>query len=102
MTTGSFFYGYKLVAAAFLAQFIAIGIYSYVLGPFMQPMINDLGWSRADFTLTRSISQIVMALAGILIGARVDRFGGRPIMLIGATILTTVLIAHSMISSLLS
>ena len=102
MTTGSFFYGYKLVAAAFLAQFIAIGIYSYVLGPFMQPMINDLGWSRADFTLTRSISQIVMAIAGILIGARVDRFGGRPIMLIGATILTTVLIAHSMISSLLS
>ena len=76
MTTGGFFYGYKLVAAAFLAQFIAIGIYSYVLGPFMQPMINDLGWSRADFTLTRSISQIVMAIAGILIGARVDRFGG--------------------------
>ena len=50
MTTGRFFYGYKLVAAAFLAQFIAIGIYSYVLGPFMQPMINDLGWSRADYT----------------------------------------------------
>ena len=63
----------------------------------MQPMINDLGWSRADFTLTRSISQIVMAVAGILIGAQVDRFGGRPIMLIGATILTAVLIAHSMI-----
>lgn len=102
MTTGNFYYGYKLVAAAFLAQFIAIGIYSYVLGPFMQPMIDDLGWTRAEFTLTRSISQIVMAVTGVFVGVQVDRFGGRSIMLIGATILTAVLIAHSQINSLFS
>lgn len=96
----NFYYGYKLVAAAFLAQFVAIGIYSYVLGPFMLPMIDELGWTRAEFTLTRSISQIVMAVAGVFVGARVDRIGGRPIMLIGTTILTIVLIAHSYIGSL--
>ena len=50
------FFGYYLVGAAFLAQFIAIGMYSYVLGSFMTPMLAELGWSRADFSLTRTIA----------------------------------------------
>ncbi len=55
------FFGYYLVGAAFLAQFIAVGMYSYVLGSFMLPMVDDLGWSRADFTLSRTNVQLVMA-----------------------------------------
>jgi len=94
------YYGYWLVGAAFFAQFIAIGMYSYVLGSFMSPMIAELGWSRADFTLTRTIGQLVMAGVGFAIGSRVDRYGGRPIMLIGITLLATVLVLHSLIQSL--
>ncbi len=94
------YYGYWLVAAAFMAQFIALGMYSYVLGSFMTPMLDELSWSRADFTLTRTIGQLVMATVGVFIGARVDRFGGRPIMLIGATIMTLGLAAHSLVNTL--
>jgi MFS family permease len=94
------FFGYYLVGAAFLAQFIAIGMYSYVLGSFMTPMVEDLGWSRADFTLTRTIGQLVMAFVGVFIGVRVDRFGGRPIMLMGTTLLAVTLALHSLIESL--
>ncbi len=94
------YYGYWLVGVAFLAQFVAVGMYSYVLGSFMTPMIDELGWSRADFTLTRTISQLVMAFAGIFIGARVDRIGGRPIMLVGTTVLATTLALHSLVDSL--
>ncbi len=94
------FFGYYLVAAAFLAQFIAIGMYSYVLGSFMTPMVDDLGWSRADFTLTRTIGQLVMAFVGVFIGARVDRFGGRPIMLAGTTLLAVTMVLHSRIETL--
>ncbi len=75
-------------------------MYSYVLGSFMTPMVDELGWTRADFTLTRSIGQLVMAFVGVLVGSRVDRFGGRPIMLIGATILVSALFAHSYINTL--
>ena len=89
------FFGYYLVGAAFLAQFVAIGIYSYVLGSFMMPMIQELGWTRAEFSLTRTIGQLVMAFVGVFVGVRVDRFGGRPIMLWGATVLCMTLIAHS-------
>jgi len=94
------FFGYWLVAASFLAQFVSIGMYSYVLGSFMLPMIDEMGWSRGDFTLTRTIGQIVMAAVGVVVGARVDRFGGRPIMLVGATILTVALVLHSFIDTL--
>jgi OFA family oxalate/formate antiporter-like MFS transporter len=94
------YYGYWLIGGAFFAQFIALGMYSYVLGAFMIPMIDELGWSRADFTLTRSIGQLVMAVVGVFVGARVDRYGGRPIMLIGATILTISLAAHAWVETL--
>lgn len=94
------YYGYYLIGAAFVAQFIALGMYSYVLGPFMLPMIDELGWSRANFTLTRSIGQLVMALVGVFVGVRVDRYGGRPIMFIGATILTIGLALHAWVETL--
>ena len=79
MTQGPIYYGgYYLVGAAFVAQFVSTGMYSYVLGSFMTPMTDELGWSRADFTLTAPSVRMVMAVVGIYIGSRVDRYGGRP------------------------
>jgi MFS family permease len=94
------FYGYYLVGVAFAAQFISTGMYSYVLGSFMDPMISELNWSRADFTLTRTIGQMVMALVGIYIGSRVDVYGGRPIMLCGSLLLGATLALTSLVDSL--
>ena len=91
---------YQLMGAAFLAQFVAIGIYSYVLGSFLAPMSAELNWSRGDFTLSRSIGQIVMAMAGIFIGSLIDRIGPRPIMATGTVILSFSLVLHSQIESL--
>ena len=88
------------MGAAFLAQFVAIGIYSYVLGSFLAPMSAELNWSRGDFTLSRSIGQIVMAMAGIFVGSLIDRIGPRPIMATGTCILSFSLILHSQIESL--
>ncbi|MEM8767876.1 MAG: MFS transporter [Pseudomonadota bacterium] len=89
------YYGYWIVAAAFVSQFVAMGIFSYVLGPFMMPMIEELGWSRSEFTLSRSLGQFVMGLTGFLIGAWVDRFGPRPLMLTGATVMSVSLALHA-------
>ena len=94
------YYGYWLVGAAFVAQFVSIGMYSYVLGSFMEPMIDELGWSRGDFTLTRTIGQLVLAGVGVIVGARVDRYGGRPIMLVGTTLLAVTTALHSLVYDL--
>jgi MFS family permease len=98
--SGPIFYGYYLVGAAFVAQFISTGMYSYVLGSFMEPMTTELGWSRADFTLTRTIGQMVMAFAGIYIGSRVDVYGGKPIMLCGSVLLGLMLALTSQVETL--
>ena len=66
--SGPIYYGYYLVGAAFfVAQFVSTGMYSCI-GSFMAPMTDEPGWSRADFTLTRTIGQMVMAVVGIYIG----------------------------------
>ena len=66
----------------------------------MAPMSAELEWSRGDFTLSRSIGQIVMAMAGIFIGSLIDRIGPRPIMATGTVILSCALVLHSQIESL--
>lgn len=98
--TAKIYYGYWLVGGAFLAQFVAFGMYSYVLGSFMTPMIDDLGWTRAEFTLARTLGQITMAVVGVFVGATVDRVGGRPVMLVGTTVLVATLCLHSLVHDL--
>jgi MFS transporter, OFA family, oxalate/formate antiporter len=83
-----FFYGYWIVAAALVTQFVAIGLQNYVIGPFTTPMIDEFGWTRAEFTSARSIGQMVAAFTGFFIGAGVDRYGGRPFILTGVVILS--------------
>lgn len=91
------YYGYWIILAAFISQFVAMGIFSYVLGPFMMPMTEELGWSRSEFTLSRSLGQFVMGMTGFLIGAWVDRFGPRPLMLAGATVMAASLALHALV-----
>jgi MFS transporter, OFA family, oxalate/formate antiporter len=98
--SASIFYGYRIVAAAFAAQFVALGIFSYVLGPFMLPMIEEFGWTRGEYTLARSIGQVAMGLAGFFIGAHVDRLGARPLMMAGATVLMVALAAQAGVQTL--
>ena len=81
-------HGHWLIAAAFVAQFVSVGVTNYAAGPFLAPMTEELGWTRAQFTIPRSLGGVVMAFTGFLIGAHVDRFGARPFMLAG--VLTAV------------
>lgn len=96
------YYGYWLIGAAFVAQFIAAGMQNYIIGPFMVPMITELDWTRAEFTLPRTLGQVVMAFTGFIIGAQVDRHGARRFMLIGTLILSGSLYILSTVETLLA
>jgi sugar phosphate permease len=89
------FYGYWLVGAAFVAQFVSVGSQNYVVGAFLKPMTTELGWTRSEFTLARTMGQFVMAFTGFFVGAYVDRQGGRRLMSIGIVILSAALYALS-------
>lgn len=94
------YYGYWLILAAFIAQFVSVGVQNYVIGPFMIPMTTELEWTRAEFTLPRTIGQVVMAFTGFFIGGLVDRKGARSFMLGGVVILTIALFLTSKLTEL--
>ena len=83
------YYGYWIIGVAFVAQFVSAGAQGYVVGTFFTPMTDDLGWTRSEFTIARTVGQFVMGFTGFIIGAQVDRYGSRPFMLIGIVILSS-------------
>lgn len=94
------FYGYWIVAAAFITQFIAVGMQNYIVGPFLTPMTEEFGWTRAEFTAARSIGQMVLAFTGFAIGSYIDRYGGRPFIIAGTLILSVAVYLLGSINSL--
>ena len=100
MASQRIYYGYWLILAAFVAQFVAVGALNYVIGPFFIPMTEDLGWNRAEFTLSRTLGQVIMAITGFLIGSRIDRLGPKKFMLAGCVILSASLFSTAYIQTL--
>ncbi len=94
-----FYYGYWLVGVAFVAQFVSVGSQNYVIGSFLKPMTTELGWSRADFQLSRTVGQFVLAFIGFFIGGYVDRHGGRRLMQLGTVVLGIALFASSWVQT---
>lgn len=94
------YYGYWLVGAAFIAQFISVGAQNYVFGAFVTPMTDEFDWSRTDITVARTIGQSVMAFTGLFIGGMVDRHGGKWLLRVGAVIMCSAMFALSEVQEL--
>lgn len=92
------YYGYWIVGAAMVAQFIAVGSQMSVSGAFLKPMTEDLGWTRSEFALAQTVGRFLMAFVGFFIGVYIDRYGGRVMMVIGVTVLGVALFATSEIT----
>ena len=78
------FYGWLIVVGAVVGQWAAMAGRGQVNGVFQDPMIADLDWTRSEFTLASSSAFVIGGFAGLVIGPMVDRYGPRPLMLIGA------------------
>ncbi len=94
------YYGYWLVAASFVAQFVSVGGQNYVIGAFFTPMTEELGWSRTEFTLSRTIGQFLFAFVGLYIGTYVDRHGGKALMRAGVVVLALAMVGCSFVQEL--
>lgn len=67
----------------------------------MLPMVEELGWSRAEYTIPRSLGFAVMALLGFIIGTYVDRYGGRRFMVAGVIVAAAALWWSARVTTLL-
>ncbi|MCK8783023.1 MFS transporter [Roseomonas sp. NAR14] len=67
-----------------LSQLMAWGVSYYLIGGFAPLIAADLGWSRAVVQGGFSTALLVMGLASSRVGAWIDRYGGRPVMVAGS------------------
>ena len=78
------FYGWYIVAVAFLCWFAADAFGWYTFGVFLGPISNDLGWNTSTITGALTMRMVIASLLGPLFGAMVDRKNGaRVIMTVG-------------------
>ena len=74
-----FFYGYVVVAVAFLLMLMMWGAY-YSFGIFFEPLLAEFGWTKAVTAGVFSLSFFLTGILGVLAGRLTDRFGPRIVM----------------------
>ena len=84
-TGTKFFYGYLVVAGAWLSMFVCSGT-QYSFGVFMPVLIGEFGWSRSTLSLAFTLNTLIMPFQGLLGGYLVDRIGPRWTVITGGIV----------------
>ena len=93
------FYGWVIVGIGMLIGCIGMGS-MMSLGVFLQPMSQDMGWSRAGISFAAVLNFLAMGFGSFFWGSLSDRFGTRAVVLAGGVLLGIGLIAGSQATTL--
>src|SRR6266481_2155690 len=98
-STPRFFYGWWIVAAAFLNLFCSTGVIYYGFPVFYPELVASLGFTRAQLTQGFLLGFIVVGLPfGYLAGLLIDRIGARRVILFGVGFIGVPLILMGFIN----
>lgn len=92
------YYGWAIVAAGFAASFGEVPAFGPILGIFIHPIEEELGWTRATIAWGFLIGSVTGALASIVVGRFVDRYGSRVVVAIAGVLITGALLGLSAIN----
>src|SRR6266702_2783537 len=92
-------YRWVIVAAGGILGCVAIGA-MFSLPVLLQPIVRDTGWSVAGVSSAMTIGFLAMACASMAWGTLSDRWGPRPVVLTGSTVLAASLALASQATSL--
>ncbi|HET7876236.1 MAG TPA: MFS transporter [Methylomirabilota bacterium] len=84
------FYGWWVAAAFVLIVFLSTGI-RFTVGPFLKPVVADLGLDRGSFSLVISLSLFLYGAFMAPVGRLVDRVGPRLVCAAGGVIMAGAL-----------
>ncbi|MGH7388605.1 MAG: MFS transporter [Candidatus Rokuibacteriota bacterium] len=96
MTTRTVFYGWWVVFAFSFMTLTSTGI-RHAVGPFLKPIVADLGLDRASFSLVIAVSLFLYGVFGLLVGWALDRFGVRATATVGTLLLVLALVLTSLV-----
>ena len=94
-------YRWVIVFLGGLMGCVAIGA-MFSLAVFLDPMAAETGWSRAGISTAMTLDFLIMGIAGFFWGTLSDRWGPRPVVLIGAVLLGAGLVVASRATSVCS
>lgn len=77
------YYGWAIVAVGFVVEFVFISLRVYGTALFFKPITQDFGWSRAMYSGIQSLTFAVDGLLSPFVGPRIDKRGGRGLMIFG-------------------
>ncbi|MBW2593120.1 MAG: MFS transporter [Deltaproteobacteria bacterium] len=92
------YYGYIIVAIAFMIMLIAWGI-NYSFGVFFTPLLREFGWSRAMTSGAFSLGIFLEGFGGMFMGRICDRFGPRSVVTVCGILLGMGYMLMSQVSS---
>jgi MFS family permease len=93
------FYGWWVALALSVAVFLSTGV-RFTVGPFLKPIVADLGIDRASFSLVVSVSLFLYGVFMPLVGRLVERVGARPVTVAGTALLAAAVAATGQVTSL--
>ena len=85
-SSNTIFYGWWIVLAGIVIFIVTSGVGFYGHGVFLDPLRAKHGWSKGSISLAVTLYFTTTSILGLFIGRQVDRFGPRPIMIIGAVL----------------
>src|SRR5881628_626633 len=96
MTNRSIFYGWWVVAAFSVTTFMSTGV-RHAVGPFLKPIVADLGLDRASFSAVIALSLFLYGVFMPIAGMALDRFSVRAVTTFGTVLLVLSLVLTSMV-----
>jgi len=81
------FFGWRIVAAAFTVLFVVYGV-QFSFGTFVGDVVADTGWSENRLQLIFAIYIGLYSALSAISGWVTDRMGPRPVVAVGAVLLT--------------
>lgn len=91
--------GWISVAVAFLSMSVVFGV-AYSFGAFFAPMAAEFGSGSGATSVVFSVTISCSFVLGSVSGRAVDRFGPRPVLLVGAAALAAGLLLTSIVEQL--
>ena len=94
------FFGWWIVLSGMILSIYTSGVFFYGFTALFNPLRAEFGWSRAATSLAFTLQRGETGIAAPIVGILADRYGPRPIMVVGVVIAGLGLLLLSRINSL--
>jgi MFS family permease len=81
-----FYYGWVIVSVFFMVEFVTYSTTGSIITLFFPSMMEEMGWTLTQLTGAVTTAGIAGMFAAPIVGPLLDRYGGRPVLAIGALV----------------